>query len=366
MKEILGEKTEKSGKTVGRSPAGKAAAKRSAARAPKEKARKDDVSNTAARAKAAKKPKKKAATTRKAATRKTAAKKPAATRPDAASGRKRSAKAAKATVSPEERSETMADSENAQAERRIAGGRDAQAAIPSANQNRASAEAPPAPAAACGFGFGAEPPQHEATHPQAPPPKRTKSEPRARSGEPSESGPRPNTLVPTNGIHATERRLKRRLHQNRGLMFLIAATLLGILILGEQTTPPDMSEFEQRIEASQANDPHPAAAPAAPPAGIIQPRVPSAKTDAAGPDRSAGRLPGANPWELDDQELVEMERLLARLDLGPSAADGVVDQQTKTAIRLYQQIAGLPVDGAPSRALLADMREVANILDNGR
>ena len=68
---------------------------------------------------------------------------------------------------------------------------------------------------------------------------------------------------------------------------------------------------------------------------------------------------------LNDGELVEMERLLDRLDLGPSPADGIVDNQTEAAIRLYQEIAGLPVDGAPSRTLLADMREVVKILEDG-
>ena len=54
-----------------------------------------------------------------------------------------------------------------------------------------------------------------------------------------------------------------------------------------------------------------------------------------------------------------------RLPLDPSSSDGIVDRQTKRAIRLYQQMAGLPVDGEPSRALLTDMREVVKILDSG-
>jgi len=56
--------------------------------------------------------------------------------------------------------------------------------------------------------------------------------------------------------------------------------------------------------------------------------------------------------------------MLARLDLEPSRADGVIDLETKSAIRLYQQIAGLPIDGRPSSALLADMREVVRIMDS--
>ena len=64
---------------------------------------------------------------------------------------------------------------------------------------------------------------------------------RVKAGHSGEPTPRPNTLVPTNGIHTTERRLKRRPHQNRTVMFLVGATLLGILFMGEQTEPPDMT-----------------------------------------------------------------------------------------------------------------------------
>ncbi len=82
-------------------------------------------------------------------------------------------------------------------------------------------------------------------------------------------------------------------------------------------------------------------------------------------DTAAESLAGARPWELDGHDLAETERLLARLDLAPSRADGIIDQKIQAAIRLYQEIAGLPVDGEPSRAILADLREVVQILDNG-
>ena len=78
--------------------------------------------------------------------------------------------------------------------------------------------------------------------------------------------------MPTNGIHTTERRLKRNLFQNRGLMGLIAATLLGIIILGEQTTAPDMTEFEQEITASQAIETDAGSWVATSPPGIIKPK----------------------------------------------------------------------------------------------
>ncbi|MEE8499677.1 MAG: peptidoglycan-binding protein [Kiloniellales bacterium] len=55
----------------------------------------------------------------------------------------------------------------------------------------------------------------------------------------------------------------------------------------------------------------------------------------------------------------ELERLLAELNFDPGEVDGVIDGRTRTAIELYQAFAALPVDGAPSAALLAELRQVA-------
>ena len=99
------------------------------------------------------------------------------------------------------------------------------------------------------------------------------------------------------------------------------------------------------------------------PRGIIKPKLHNESVTIPGP--GAGKVSEHPNRNLNDGELVEMERLLARLDLGPSTADGIVGNQTVAAIRLYQEIAGLPIDGAPSRALLADMREVVKILEDG-
>ncbi|MFQ5776238.1 MAG: peptidoglycan-binding protein, partial [Kiloniellaceae bacterium] len=62
--------------------------------------------------------------------------------------------------------------------------------------------------------------------------------------------------------------------------------------------------------------------------------------------------------ELSVQQVAEMERLLARLNFDPGQIDGVVDERTRTAIRLYQEFAALPTDGQPSKALLAELRSV--------
>ncbi len=305
------EKTDRPKKAPGRSQTSKRRAKNSARK-------------TAA---AASKPKKTAA-------RKTAAQKTAASK-----SRKRAATAAV---------KDRAIAKEELAERRIAGGQDAETATPTENKSEAPASAESKPVAA-------------ARVPQSV--KRAKTEPRSRAGENGDGSPRPNTLVPTNGIHKTERRIKRKFHQNRGVMALVAATLLGIVILGEQTTPPNLTEFEQEIAASQTIETHTDTWVATPPPGIIQPRLRDRPMATPGPAAGTDFEPQDN--NLNDGELVEMERLLARLDLGPSTADGVVDNQTEAAIRLYQEIAGLRIDGAPSRSLLTDIREVVKILEDG-
>ncbi len=71
--------------------------------------------------------------------------------------------------------------------------------------------------------------------------------------------------------------------------------------------------------------------------------------------------PGA---ALTRPEIAEIERLLAQLDLAPGPADGTVDRQTVAAIRLFQQMGGMPEDGRPSRALLRQLREVAGKVDD--
>lgn len=55
----------------------------------------------------------------------------------------------------------------------------------------------------------------------------------------------------------------------------------------------------------------------------------------------------------------ETERVLDLLGLQPGRIDGELDPVTVDSIRLYQESAGLPATGEPSRELLEDMRAVA-------
>jgi peptidoglycan hydrolase-like protein with peptidoglycan-binding domain len=66
--------------------------------------------------------------------------------------------------------------------------------------------------------------------------------------------------------------------------------------------------------------------------------------------------------ELSDKDAEEIEQLLTTLKFDPGTVDGVVDARTRSAIRLYQEFAALPVDGEPSAALLRELRQVVQVL----
>ena len=72
-------------------------------------------------------------------------------------------------------------------------------------------------------------------------------------------------------------------------------------------------------------------------------------------------FPATASADLSVEELTELERLLAELNFYPGTIDGVVDQRTRGAIRLYQDFAALPADGTPSKALLAELRQVVQV-----
>ena len=69
---------------------------------------------------------------------------------------------------------------------------------------------------------------------------------------------------------------------------------------------------------------------------------------------------------LGKNEIRELEGLLADLGFDPGPVDGVLDEETRTAIKGYQDFAALPVTGGASWGLLAELREVAEILGDVR
>ncbi len=176
--------------------------------------------------------------------------------------------------------------------------------------------------------------------------------------DPAETPARTNKLVPTNAVHTTKRRMKRNSMLGPVLGLGAVAAVLAVLVLGNNNHPPDVSPLERRAEA-QPSVPlrQTAKTPRAQdPASLAQPAPPRDR------GQETSREPDS-PRDLKVLELVEMERMLARLEMDPSQADGVVDGQTVTAIRTYQQIAGLPVDGEATPELLDDMREVVKMMD---
>ncbi len=69
---------------------------------------------------------------------------------------------------------------------------------------------------------------------------------------------------------------------------------------------------------------------------------------------------------LGKNEVRELEVLLAHLGFVPGPVDGVLDVQTRTAIKGYQDFAALPVTGQASRGLLDELRGVTESLADVR
>ena len=82
---------------------------------------------------------------------------------------------------------------------------------------------------------------------------------------------------------------------------------------------------------------------------------------APGAGGSPAPAPGSDRT-LDRRSMAELQGLLARLDFAPGAADGVAGRRTVAAIKLYQEFAGLPVDGKATVGLLHDVRDVSKTL----
>jgi len=65
------------------------------------------------------------------------------------------------------------------------------------------------------------------------------------------------------------------------------------------------------------------------------------------------------------QEIREIQSLLVQMNFNPGPADGQMGSKTADAIRLYQQFAGIKIDGVPGQELLDEMRAVASSMSSG-
>ncbi|MGE3934383.1 MAG: peptidoglycan-binding domain-containing protein [Rhodospirillaceae bacterium] len=74
-------------------------------------------------------------------------------------------------------------------------------------------------------------------------------------------------------------------------------------------------------------------------------------------------LTGGAPWSSDraaaDRAVARIQVLLTELHFDPGPADGVMRPQTADAIARFQQVAGMPVDGRPGSAVLAELEAIA-------
>lgn len=62
---------------------------------------------------------------------------------------------------------------------------------------------------------------------------------------------------------------------------------------------------------------------------------------------------------LPREDLLALEQALAQLNFDPGKIDGTVDEQTRSAVRLYQEFAALEPNGEITKSLIAEVRSVA-------
>jgi tetratricopeptide (TPR) repeat protein len=62
---------------------------------------------------------------------------------------------------------------------------------------------------------------------------------------------------------------------------------------------------------------------------------------------------------LPREDLLALEQALAQLNFDPGKIDGTVDDQTRAAVRLYQEFAALEPDGEITQSLISEIRSVA-------
>ncbi len=126
-------------------------------------------------------------------------------------------------------------------------------------------------------------------------------------------------------------------------------------------TPPRPAATAEKVKLES---PPRLAATTAETAPASSPPIPAIEKRVSTPDPLVAPDTGGRPplRRLDRAGIAEVQRLLAALRFTPGAPDGVVGANTVAAIRLYQQFAGLPPDGAPTVALLEDLREITKTL----
>ena len=164
----------------------------------------------------------------------------------------------------------------------------------------------------------------------------------------------------------------RRLEKERSSSSFVL-TLLGLVVAvgglafwmnGGKETPAPREEIAAVEPAPEFS------ADTAPPMtpGAETPSADNPNAQPLGPSPRAPVTPGPlvgdtapAPVALTAAQIGEIQKLLDGLGLGPGNLDGVITAETTAAIRAYQEMAGLPADGAANQALLDELRSVAEL-----
>lgn len=96
----------------------------------------------------------------------------------------------------------------------------------------------------------------------------------------------------------------------------------------------------------------------------VQANLQKLQAASAGPQTASATPTAAAPTPprvIDQAAIAEMQRMLASLKIYNGAADGAMGPRTAAAIREFQAMAGMPVDGKPSIELFENLRDVAGL-----
>jgi len=204
---------------------------------------------------------------------------------------------------------------------------------------------------------------------KAPPPKATP----ARAAKPAaakkaEAGKadaeKPALTKPVIAPQASAPRFGKERSTSGFVIIMLALTVLGgglaiWMKLSNEPASPQQAAVEQTAPAL------PEAAPEAPMPAPAEPEA-TFEPPFAEPPFAEVPAPEAVPQPAGDSllssaEIGEIQDLLGRLDFDPGAEHGVLTAATTDAIRSYQEMAGLPADGEANRALLEELRSVAEL-----
>ncbi|MPY72046.1 MAG: hypothetical protein GEU92_18440 [Alphaproteobacteria bacterium] len=139
---------------------------------------------------------------------------------------------------------------------------------------------------------------------------------------------------------------------------------LGLLHENGLGVKQDRARAEEHYRKAASGGSERAAARLKALAGLPADAAPAAAAPVAAPPVT--EMPAAAPSKpLGRKGIAEVQRLLRQLSFEPGTADGIAGARTIEAIRLYQQFAGLAVDGKPTEALLQDLRQVVEGMETG-